>query len=236
MSSRAEFIAGIRSQLPILLGVIPFGVIYGVLGIGAGLPPELAQAMSSIVFAGSSQFIGAQMIKDATPALVIVLTTLVVNLRHMLYAASVQPYIRHLSARWKWLLAYLLTDEAYATTIVHYQRGGEIKHKHWFYFGAGITLWSSWQLSTLAGVVFGSAAQIPAAWGLDFTLALTFIGLVFTSLKDKPTVAAALVAGLVAVLGVNLPYRLGLMLAALSGIVAGVILEELARKRVTPKP
>lgn len=222
--------------MAILLGVIPFGVIYGVLGISAGLPPELAQAMSSIVFAGSSQFIGAQMIKDAAPALIIVLTTFVVNLRHMLYAASVQPYIQHLSARWKWLLAYLLTDEAYATTIIHYQRGGELKHKHWFYLGAGLTLWSSWQLSTLAGVVFGSAAQIPAAWSLDFTLALTFIGIVFTSLKDRPTVAAALVAGAVAVLGVNLPYRLGLMLAALSGIAAGVILEELGRKRVTPRP
>lgn len=226
MSPRSEFLAGVRFQLPILLGVIPFGVIYGVLGIGAGLSPELAQAMSSVVFAGSAQFIGAQMIKEASPALVIVLTTFVVNLRHMLYAASVQPYIQHLSTRWKWGLAYLLTDEAYATVIVHYQRGGELKHKHWFYLGAGLTLWASWQSSTLVGVVFGSAAQIPAAWGLDFTLALTFIGIVFTSLKDRPTAAAALSAGAVAVLGAGLQYKLGLMLAALVGITVGVILEE----------
>lgn len=226
VSARTEFLAGVRFQLPILLGVIPFGVIYGVLGVGAGLPPVTAQAMSSIVFAGSAQFIGAQMFKEAAPALIIVLTTFVVNLRHMLYAASVQPYIQHLSARWKWGLAYLLTDEAYATVIAHYHRGGETAHKHWFYLGAGLTLWCSWQISTLVGVIFGSAAQIPAAWGLDFTLALTFIGIVFTSLKDRPTAAAALSAGVVAVLGVGLPYRLGLMVAALVGIAVGVILEE----------
>lgn len=223
---RSEFLAGVRSQLPILLGVIPFGLIYGVLGIGAGLPPEMAQAMSAIVFAGSSQFIGAQMIRDGAPALITVLTVFVVNLRHMLYSASVQPYIQHLPMRWKWLLAYLLTDEAYATTIVHYQQPGDLAHKHWFFLGAGLALWASWQTSTLAGVVFGSAARIPAAWALDFTLVLTFIALVFASVKDQPALAAALSAGAVAVAAHALPYKLGLMLAALSGIVIALMLEE----------
>jgi 4-azaleucine resistance transporter AzlC len=208
-----------------LLGVIPFGVIYGVLGIGAGLPPEMAQAMSAVVFAGSSQFIGAQMIRDGAPTLLIVLTAFVVNLRHSLYSASVQPYVQHLPARWKWLLAYLLTDEAYATTIVHYHQPGDLAHKHWFFLGAGLALWTSWQTSTLAGVIFGSAARIPAAWALDFTLALTFIGIVFASVKG-PTLAAALTAGLVAVAAYALPYKLGLMLAALTGIVVGLALEE----------
>lgn len=206
--------------------MIPFGVIYGVLGIGAGLPPAMAQAMSAVVFAGSSQFIGAQMIRDGAPALIIVLTALVVNLRHALYSASVQPYVQHLPARWKWLLAYLLTDEAYATTIVNYQQPGDLTHKHWFYLGAGLALWTSWQISTLIGVIFGSAAQVPAAWALDFTLALTFIGIVFASVNDRPALAAALSAGLVAVAAYALPYKLGLMLAALTGIAVGLWLDE----------
>jgi 4-azaleucine resistance transporter AzlC len=207
-------------------GVIPFGVIYGVLGVTAGLPPLATQAMSAIVFAGSAQFISAQMFRDGAPALIIVLTVLVVNLRHLLYSASVQPYLQHLHPRWKWLLAYLLTDEAYATTIVHYQQSGEPAHKHWFFLGAGLTLWTSWQASTLVGVVFGSAAQIPVAWALDFTLALTFIGLVFASVKDQPALAAALSAGALAVSAHALPYKLGLMLAALTGILVGLMLEE----------
>jgi 4-azaleucine resistance transporter AzlC len=118
-SAKTEFLGGLRAELPILLGVIPFGLIYGVLAISAGLPPAAAMAMSSIVFAGSAQFIAAQQFEALTPAPVMVLTTLVVNLRHMLYSASLAPYLRPLAKGWKWLLAYLLTDEAYAVTIVH---------------------------------------------------------------------------------------------------------------------
>ena len=124
-SPRSEFLAGVKAELPILLGVIPFGLIYGVLASGAGLPASLSLAMSSIVFAGSAQFIAAQLIGAGTPALVLILTTLVVNLRHMLYSASVAPYVKHLRPPWKWLLAYLLTDEAYAVTILHYQEADD---------------------------------------------------------------------------------------------------------------
>ena len=81
--------------------------------------------MSSIVFAGSAQFVATQLFATGSPGLVLLLTTFVVNLRHMLYSASVAPYVQKLPARWKWLLAYLLTDEAYAPTILHYRQGEE---------------------------------------------------------------------------------------------------------------
>src|SRR5512136_1584816 len=113
-SSRTEFLNGAKAELPILLGVLPFGMIYGVLALQAGLPPVLALAMSSIVFAGSSQFIGTQLMAQGAGGLVIVVTTFIVNLRHALYSASVAPYLGRLPLRWKMLLAYLLTDEAYA--------------------------------------------------------------------------------------------------------------------------
>jgi 4-azaleucine resistance transporter AzlC len=229
VSPRSQFLAGVRSQLPLAPGVIPFGLIYGVLALGAGLPPDAAQAMSSIVFAGSSQFIGQQMIGAGAPALVIVLTTFVVNLRHLLYSTSVEPYVKRLPARWKFLLAYLLTDEAYATTIANYQAPGDPAHKHWFFLGAGITLWSVWQTSTAVGVFLG--AQVPASWALDFTLALTFIGIVVPALRDRAMLASALSAGLVAVAAADLPLKLGLMLAALTGIAVGIAVESAASRR-----
>ncbi len=235
-SPRSEFLAGIKAELPILLGVLPFGLIYGVLASGAGLPASLAQAMSSIVFAGSAQFIAAQLIGAGTPALVLVLTTLVVNLRHMLYSASVAPYIKHLRPQWKWLLAYLLTDEAYAVTILHYQQTDDtpLTHKHWFFLGAGLALWSTWQASTAVGIFVG--AQVPASWSLDFTLALTFIALVVPALKDRAGWVAALVGGTVAVLAAGLPFKLGLILAALTGILAGLGVERYTASASSPAP
>jgi len=227
VTGRSEFFAGLRAELPILLGVVPFGMIYGALAVGAGLPPEAALAMSSIVFAGSAQFVATQLFGAGTPWLVILLTTLVVNLRHMLYSASVAPYTRPLRPLWKWLLAYLLTDEAYAVTIVHYHQDLDPAHKHWYFLGAGLTLWASWQASTAVGVFLRTRVEVPPNWGLDFTLAVTFIALVVPALRDRASVAAALSAGVVAVLAAGLPYRLGLMLAALTGIAVGMALETL---------
>jgi predicted branched-subunit amino acid permease len=243
LSSRSEFLAGAKAELPILLGVLPFGMIYGVLAIGAGLPASVSQAMSSIVFAGSAQFMAAQLFRVGTPGVVIVLTVFVVNLRHMLYSASVAPHIRHLSWKWKALLAYLLTDEAYAVAITHYTQSQTTQvpqrdldcpagcpappavepPRHWHFLGAGLALWLTWQVSTAIGIVLG--AQIPAGLALDFALALTFIALVVPALKDRPSVAAACTAGVIAVAAAGWPYKLGLMAAALSGIVVGVLLE-----------
>lgn len=215
---------GIKQELPIAAGVVPFGMIFGVIAVGAGIPPWLAQAMSFIVFAGSAQFIGAQLIGMATPAAVVLLTTLVVNARHVLYSASIAPYLKSLSPAWRTLLAYLLTDEAYAVTILHFQSGrGDRRAQHWFLLGAGFTLWTAWQLSTAVGVFLG--AQVPAAWALDFTLALTFIGLVVPALRQRADVVAAIVAGVVALLADGAPYHLNLLIAALAGMSAGMILD-----------
>ncbi|GAB4152353.1 MAG: AzlC family ABC transporter permease [Candidatus Promineifilaceae bacterium] len=223
-SLRSELFAGIQAELPIALGVIPFGMIYGVLAIAAGLPPLLAQAMSAVVFAGSAQFIGVQLFAAATPAGIIWLTTFIVNLRHLLYSASVAPYLQPLSPRWKWLLAYLLTDEAYVTAILHYDNPqASSPFKHWFFLGAGVTLWGFWQASTAVGIFLG--AQVPSSWALDFTLALTFIGLVVPALTSWPPIAAAVTAGVVALLTPDLPYKSGLMLAAIAGITAGLLTE-----------
>jgi 4-azaleucine resistance transporter AzlC len=218
-----QFWRGAQAVFPILLGVFPFGMIYGVLARQAGLSPAASQAMSSIVFAGSSQFITAQLLSQAVPGLVIILTIAVVNLRHALYSASIAGFVQHLPLGWKMGLSYLLTDEAYAVTVTHYNREGCEGNQHWFFLGAGLGLWSCWQISTAVGVFLG--AVIPSSWSLDFALPLTFIALVVPALKDRAGVAAALVGGVVALLVFSLPYRLGIIAAALAGIIAGMLVE-----------
>ncbi len=220
---RAEFLSGMKAEIPLMIGVIPFGMIYGILAIAAGLPPSAAQAMSVIIFAGSSQFVSAQLFGLGVPAIINLFTVWVINLRHALYSTSLAPYLQKLPTRWKLVLAYLLTDEAYAVTILHYQRDGDKRHKHWFFFGAGLTLWTTWQLSTAAGIFLG--ATVPASWSLDFTLALIFIALVVPSLKDKASLGAALSAGVAAVILFNFPLKTGLLVASLIGIVVGLLIE-----------
>src|SRR5512144_2711492 len=193
-----NFLAGVQAEIPLLIGVFPFGLIYGALALNAGLSTTAAQMMSSIVFAGSAQFVTAQLIHEAAPGLVIVLTIAVVNLRHMLYSASLAPYLASLSPRWKVFLSYLLTDEAYAPTILHYEKEGITPYAHWFLLGAGFALWFCWQTATAVGIFLGAA--IPESWSLDFALPLTFIAMVVPVLKNRAAIAAALSAGIVALL------------------------------------
>lgn len=221
-SSRSELIAGVVDQLPILLGVIPFGLIFGALAIRIGIPPLLAQGFSLFIFAGSSQFIAAGMVADGTPAIVVVLTIMVVNLRHMLYSANLAPYLSKLSRSWKLVLSWLLTDEAFAMTTIRYQ-----KHKgpstHWYMLGTGMALWVSWQISTAVGIALG--AKIPESWALEFALPLTFMALLTPTLVDRPAWAAALTAGLLSLALASLPYKLNLLIGALVGVAVGVFLE-----------
>src|SRR5690348_14147816 len=131
-SASKEFWLGIKAELPILVGVIPFGMIYGISALAAGMTPGSAQAMSSIVFAGSAQFVMVQLVEANVPLAVMLATGFVVNLRHALYSASLSPYTSRLNLWWKVILSYLLTDEAYAVTITHYNQPGGIASKHWF--------------------------------------------------------------------------------------------------------
>lgn len=200
-------------------------MIYGVLALAAGIPPLPAQAMSAIVFAGSAQFITTQLFAGGTPLLLTVLTIFVVNLRHALYSASIAPYVQRLRPLWKLALAYLLTDEAYAVVIADYQRRPHLSpHAHGYFLGAGLALWSGWQASTAVGVFLGTV--VPQSLSLDFTLALTFIAIIVPTLKDRALITAAVVASVVAVLAVGLPYKLGLLLAAFCAILAGYWMKE----------
>jgi 4-azaleucine resistance transporter AzlC len=220
----------VRAELPLILGVAPFGLIYGVLAKEARIPPEAAVAMSVIIFAGSAQFIATQLFGSSAPGFIMLLTTFVVNLRHVLYSASLAPELRRLRPWWRWLLAYLLTDETYAVVIRRYAappddspRGAGDRLAHWFFLGAGLTLWTSWLISTAVGVYLG--ALVPSGWSLEFLLPLIFIAIVVPMLTDRALVAAGVAGAAVAVAAASLPLRLGLMAGAASGIVAGLLVE-----------
>lgn len=228
-----EFMRGVQAEIPILVGAMPFGVIYGVLSMQSGrLDQWQAQSMSWIIFAGSAQFITAQLFKDGATALVIILTVFVVNLRHALYSASCAPHFKSLSAGWKVLLAYLLTDEAYAVGINRYaDEQPDNGHRQWYFLGAGFVLWFSWQLSTAVGVFVGTQINETVRGYLEFALPLTFIALVVPNLKDRGGIVAALVGG-IAILWVNdLPYRSGLLVAAAAGIGCAFIVDSLIKKK-----
>jgi predicted branched-subunit amino acid permease len=214
-----QFLAGAKAVAPLLLGVAPFGVIAGVNAAGLGLASFQAYAPSFLIFAGASQLAISDLMGRGAPALVIVVTALIVNLRMSMYSASLAPHLRNLPLGWKAVLAYMLTDQVYAVSIIRYRRPMSLYEKAWFYVGGGLMLWAAWQAATLVGVTVG--ARVPASWSLDFTVPLTFLALLIPAVKDRAAGAAALTAGLAAVLLAFLPYNIGMISASFVGIAVG---------------
>ncbi|MCM8599433.1 MAG: AzlC family ABC transporter permease, partial [Candidatus Accumulibacter sp.] len=143
---RHEFLTGMRDTLPLLLGALPFALIYGAIAASSGLSMAAAIAMSAFVFAGSSQFIAVGLVAAQTPVAIIVLTTLIVNLRHMLYSATLLPYLKELPQRWRIPLAFWLTDETFAVTVHRFQRNDASPYQHWYQLGSSIAMYLNWQL------------------------------------------------------------------------------------------
>ncbi len=229
-SNLSEFFAGMRATIPLVIGAIPFGIIFGTLSSSSGLSFGATMAMSAIVFAGSAQFIALGLVAVGTTWPIIVLTTFVVNLRHLLYAAALLPFVKQLSQVWRIPLAFWLTDETFAVVIERYNQPDTSPRKHWYYFGSSLLMYVNWQLCTFIGLTVGQTIPNAAAWGLDFAMPVTFIGMIIPYLKNRPMWAAVIVSGIVSVLAFSLPHKLGLMLAALSGIITGLLLETISFK------
>ncbi len=225
MSRSRHFFYGCRDSVPMIVGILPFGLIYGALASLAGLSLWQALGMSLLVYAGSAQFIAISLLSLGSGAVVILLTTLVVNLRHVLYSAALQPYVGQLGQTWRVPLAFGLTDETFAVVQRRYLSRGMTEHGQWYHAGVALALYLSWISSSLVGALFGHSVPNLAGWGLDFAMLATFIGIVVPALRNQPQIAAALVAAAVALLCHAWPYKLGLMAAALSGIAIGVALE-----------
>ena len=218
-SATLEFWSGVRDLAPLLFGVAPYGVVYGVLALASGIPRGTAMAMSSVVFAGASQFLLAQLFAGGALSLVMIAAVVLVNLRHALYSASFAPHVAHLPRRWKVALSYFLTDESYAVSMLRLEGGRPSRNRHWYLLGVGLTLWVGWQVATATGIVLGG--QLPSSLPLDFALPLTFIAIVVPMIRSRAAVWAAVASAGVALACAGLPYKLGMMAASLAGIVAG---------------
>lgn len=228
-STQRDFITGARDTLPILLGVVPFAMICSVAAVSVGLTPLEAMGMSFIVFAGASQLAVLQLLGEGAVWLVMALTAWTINLRFTMYSATLAPYLQKEPLLRKAPFAYILSDQAFGVTMSRF--ANELPaNPAWYFYGSAATVWVTWNISAFVGALLGTL--VPSSWGLDFAFPLSFMALMFAALKDRPAVLAALVGGVIAVLAKGLPYNLGLVLAALLGIGAGMLAETISRKQL----
>lgn len=227
----ALFFEGAKDTFPLIVGAIPFGIIFGTLAATAGISFAATMGMSIFVFAGSSQFVCVGLVAGGTAWPMIVLTTFVVNLRHMLYGATMVPFYKDLSRLWKMVLSFGLTDETFAVAVNRYTRMTGSPGNHYYNLGSMVFMYLNWNLCTLIGLTAGRAFPGISAWGLDFAMPATFIGIVIPYLVSKPMWASVITAGVVSIMAAGLPHKLGLMVAAFAGVAVGLACERIFSKK-----
>jgi predicted branched-subunit amino acid permease len=221
---RDDLRAGARAVAPMLVGIVPFGLVAGATPVTHDLGGAVAVGFSVIVFAGASQLAAIDVLGSGGSALVAALAAWTINLRLLLYSASLAPHLARERLRTRLWVAYLLTDQAYAVCISRWGRGDDPHRRVPYYLGAALLLWSSWQLSTIAGVLIG--ATVPDDVPLEFAVPLVFLVLLIPAITGRPAAVAAVVGGLAAVAGAEAGAgKLSIMVGAVSGIAAGALAE-----------
>ena len=238
---RTEMAAGARLILPMLVGVIPFGLVAGATPATTGLGGGVSIGLSTIVFAGASQLAAADVLADGGSALVAVVAACTINLRMMLYSASLAPFLASVPLRRRLGLAYLLTDQAYAVSVTRWAADADaeaaggppapgIDHRVPFYLGAGLMLWANWQVCTIIGILIGSA--VPDSLPLDFAVPLVFLVLLVPAISSRPAAVAASIGGLAALAAGEVGWgHLAVLVGALAGIAAGAVAEAVIERR-----
>lgn len=228
-----EVRAGAAAVAPMLVGVVPFGLVAGATPATNGMGGGAAIGLSTIVFAGASQLAAADVLDDGGSALVATLAACTINLRMLLYSASLAPHLAAEPLRRRLAAAYLLTDQAYAVSITRWTTAGDRPERRLpFYFGSGLLLWVVWQVSTILGAVIGTA--VPEDLPLDFAVPLVFLVLLVPTLVNRPAVVAASVGGVAAVLAAEAGAGpLSTIVGAVTGIVAGAVVDG-RRRPATP--
>jgi len=228
-SPRSAYFAGLRDQMPGILGNVPFGMITGAAAVAAGVDPLLAMAMSIIVFAGAAQLAAISLMAQNAPGGIVVLTVLIVNLRMMMYSAAMAPYFRHTPIARKWLFSYLLTDHAFALVTTKFDKHQVPQYIDAYYFGATSAMWVIWQIALAIGIFAGTL--VPAKWSLDFAIPLVFLSLILPALTTRSHWAAAIAAATAAAFCSSFPLRLGLIAGAATGVIVGLLAEKIGGLR-----
>jgi predicted branched-subunit amino acid permease len=222
MKKQNPILTGIKVMLPIIPGVLPFGLIMGTAAQNAGLSIFETTGMNFIVFAGAAQLVTVDLMTKNVESLVIVLTGCIINLRMMLYSASFAPLFKNSNFIVKTFASYLLTDQAYATSIGLDERYEKTSDKILFYFGTAAFMMMCWHVSVILGMFFGNFA--PASLSLDFAVPLSFMALTIPTIKNRSYFIVAIISATLSVLLYELPYNLGLVIAAGVGVLTGAYL------------
>ncbi len=231
-SPKSAFLRGALDGAPFILVVVPFAALFGVVATEAGLPLAEVMGFSVLVIAGAAQFTAVQLMQDGAPTLVILATSLAVNLRMAMYSASLAPHLGGIKPWQKALVACFLVDQSYMLAISRYEAHPQMRQGEKLAYFAGVMapVAPAWYLASLAGAMLGAA--IPPAFALDFAVPITFLAMVAPMLKSAAHVAAALTSILTALALAFLPYGTGLLVAALAAMVVGAEVErQVARRR-----
>jgi predicted branched-subunit amino acid permease len=216
--------AGALDIAPMLVGVVPFGLVAGATPVSEGLGVAAAMGFATIVFAGASQLAAIDVLADGGAALVAVVAACTINLRMLLYSASLAPFLAKEPLSVRLGVAYFLTDQAYATSITRWSGDDEPARRLPYYFGGAVLLWASWQVSVLTGALVSDT--VPESLPLDFAIPLVFLVLLVPTLVSRSAVVAAAVGGLAAVVAAELGAdELSILVGALAGIAAGAFAE-----------
>lgn len=219
---RAALVDGARAVAALAVGVLPFGLAFGVVAAASTAVPAVVGGLSStIVFAGASQVAIIELLDSGAAWFVAVGTALVVNARLMMYSGALAPAFREFPVGWRFGLAYLITDQAAVPSILRFETLTDPDLRRWFFLGAGLTMWLPWHASTWVGVLAGAA--VPASWRIDFAVPLMFIALLVPSVRRRADAVGAVVAAVVAVAGIGLPLNLGILVGTVVGIGAGLV-------------
>ncbi len=231
MTSRQAFWRGYLDCAPFTLIIIPFSMLFGVVARDAGLDVLQVMSMAVIVIAGASQFTALALLQDQAPVFIALLTSLAVNLRMAMYSAALVPHVGHARLGVRALMAYLMVDQAFAVAVRTYEDQPEMPMsvKVAYYFGCMALICPFWYIFTLVGALVGTA--IPPEYSLDFAVPICFIALTAPLLRSGPHVIAALVAGIASLALAWVPWSLGLIIAAMIGIVAGAQAELHLRRK-----
>lgn len=219
-TGRSDLLAGVRGMLPWLLAVTPFGLVIGVSAARADLPTMAGWLTGPLIYAGSSQVATIELLHAGAAPLIVVITALVINLRLVLYSAAIAPYWRQTPWWWRLLASYLLVDPSFVVGIEKYARDGGRSSSHAYYLGGAVALWVTWLAAITLGALAG--ARLPAGLGLEFLIPLFLVGQVVPKLASTATRRAVVAAVAVALLAQSAPMRLGIALAIVAGIAAGL--------------
>ena len=221
-SNLKTFLKGVTDVSPLMIPVIPFGLIFGVLSIDIGFSPLATLGMSIIVFGGASQIILLQLFSGGASSLVIISSVGAVNSRHLLYGAVVSEHLSDLKLIWKIIISYFLVDQAFASSNLYFKKNKN-SNRYFHLLGGGMTCWVTWQATTLLGIILGSA--IPEKLGLSFAVPLTFLALLVNDFRKIINVIVIIVSGVIATFGYNyIPYKAYVIVAALGGLLTAMIL------------